>query len=138
MNIRLCDPVGFMLGIDMTEIRRFDSTPTAEALRCRILSLAEREFAATVSGVRLAEFVAGRFAAKEAVLKALRLPLGNGDVMREIEVLKRDDGSPNLVLHGGAHAAAELAGAGSGQVSISHSGGFAWAIALFLTEAEKT
>ena len=122
----------------MTEIRRFDSTPTGEALRGRILSPAERQFAATVSGVRLAEFVAGRFAAKEAVLKALRLPLGNGEVMREIEVLKREDGSPDLVLHGGAHAAAKVAGAASGQVSISHSGGFACAIAMFLTEPEKT
>lgn len=128
---------GFHVGIDLEVVRRFNSTADGIALRNRVLSAAELAIAVQLSEARLAEFVAGRFAAKEAVVKALRLTLGDGSILRDIEVLRRDDGSPVLALHARANEAANLAGLGQGQVSISHSGGFACAIAIFLAKTEN-
>jgi holo-[acyl-carrier protein] synthase len=73
----------------------------------------------------------GRFAAKEAVLKALGLGLG-GAAFREIEVVRAASGAPSVVLHGHAARAASRRGVGAWLVSISHTGRVASAIAVAL------
>jgi holo-[acyl-carrier protein] synthase len=63
--------------------------------------------------------LAGRFAAKEAVAKALGC--GIGDVgWKDIEILKNSRGDPALQLHGRARALAKRLGLGEWAVSISH------------------
>jgi holo-[acyl-carrier protein] synthase len=66
------------------------------------------------------ESLAGRFAAKEAVAKALGS--GIGDVQwKEIEVLGDEQNAPVLTLHGAAEARAKELGLMTWSVSISHS-----------------
>src|SRR5262245_13447504 len=67
-----------------------------------------------------AESLAGRFAAKEAVAKALGS--GIGDVAwKEIEILGDEQNAPALTLHGAAKQKAADLGLTQWSVSISHS-----------------
>ena len=67
-----------------------------------------------------AESLAGRFAAKEAVVKALGS--GIGDITwKEIEILGDENNAPKLTLSGAAKQRADSLGLTSWSVSISHS-----------------
>ena len=72
--------------------------------------------------------LATRFAAKEAVIKAL----GFGVDPREVEVYREDDGSPAVALHGSASEAAARYGTVDFKISLSHTANIAIACALAL------
>jgi holo-[acyl-carrier protein] synthase len=73
---------------------------------------------------------AGRWAAKEAVLKALGTGWRRGISWRDIEVLNDHHGRPAVMLRGGAREVAEILGLASVLVSISHCRSHATAYAL--------
>lgn len=78
-----------------------------------------------------AERLAARFAAKEAVIKALRL--GSAGVgWRDIEVRKLDDGDCSVRLHGRAAAIASERGVRDIVLSLSHDGDYAGAVVTIL------
>jgi holo-[acyl-carrier protein] synthase len=64
--------------------------------------------------------LAGRFAAKEAVMKALGLGLGEVNLI-DIEVIRAESGAPSIVLHGTAGERAAAMGVAGFLVSLSHS-----------------
>lgn len=66
------------------------------------------------------ESLAGRFAAKEAVAKALGSGIGEVG-WKEIEILGDEQNAPALTLHGAAEARARELGLTNWSVSISHS-----------------
>ncbi len=66
-----------------------------------------------------AERYAVRFAAKEAVLKALGTGL-SGSALTEIEVRRAPDGKPSLLLTGRAAALSDAAGVHSWLISLTH------------------
>jgi holo-[acyl-carrier protein] synthase len=74
---------------------------------------------------------AARFAAKEAVGKALGIGI-IGIVWRDIEVLS--GGKPLIALHGGVADIARRLGVARVEVSLSHTGGMAYAVAAALKE----
>lgn len=75
--------------------------------------------------------LAARLAAKEAVSKALGT--GIGDISwREIEILRDERGRPILQLHGAAAALSESLGLREWDVSLSHAGDQALAVAVAL------
>ena len=63
---------------------------------------------------------AGRWAAKEAVLKAIGTGWIRGITWRDIEVQNDDRGRPSILLSGGAADAAHRQGIEEIQISISH------------------
>ena len=68
--------------------------------------------------------LAVRFAAKEAVMKALGT--GTKDIdWRDIEVLSNSDGKPQVCLHGRAQKRGKALGLGQLAISLSHSREFA-------------
>lgn len=74
---------------------------------------------------------AGTWSAKEAVFKSLGVESkGAGASMIEIEVLRSQNGEPQVVLHGAAQSAATKAGLKSIKVSISHDDAQAVAVAI--------
>lgn len=87
------------IGIDLVEIERIR----------QILARNERFMAKTLTGneislcptneIKKAEFVAGRFAGKEAVVKALGTGIGGSMGWRDIEILRLDSGQPYIVLN---------------------------------------
>jgi holo-[acyl-carrier protein] synthase len=115
------------VGIDVVLVERF------EAALARTPLLAERLFTEserrTPSGnLRSAESLAARFAAKEAVAKALGAP--GGLQWKDCEVVPDSDGRPWLTVAGTvADAAAEL-GINRWHLSLSHDGGIASAMVV--------
>lgn len=75
---------------------------------------------------------AGRWAAKEAILKALGTGWRKGISWRDMEVRNEPGGKPIVVLRGGARDACELRGIADIQISISHcrSHAIAYAVAI--------
>ncbi len=67
-----------------------------------------------------AESLAVRFAAKEAVMKALVAPL-NAATWKEIEILSGSNGEPLVHLHGQALLTANNLGLSGFEISLSHS-----------------
>ncbi len=104
-------------GIDLLEIDRMHDAIATHAERFLNRVFTARELEANAHKV---ESLAGRFAAKEAVAKALGC--GIGDVSwKEIEILRADSGAPQLVLHGAAMQMATEQGLTDWSLSLSHS-----------------
>lgn len=115
------------VGIDVVPVERFaESLRRTPGLRDRLFTAAELQ---TPSGIpRTGESLAARFAAKEAVGKALGTP-GNL-AWTDAEVTVGDHGRPHLEIRGTvADRAAEL-GVTSWHLSLSHDGGMAAAVVL--------
>jgi holo-[acyl-carrier protein] synthase len=91
----------------------------------RIFTEGELHYARSGSNM-VAQRLAARFAAKEAVMKALQLAEA-GVGWRDIEVIKRTNGDCDIALHGRAADAADAAGAQQIQLSMSHDGDYAGA-----------
>lgn len=75
------------------------------------------------------ERLATRWAAKEAIMKALRCGLGDLGPL-DIEIHTGTDGAPDVVLHGNARDTAASRGLHGWQISMCHEQGWAVAIAL--------
>jgi len=74
---------------------------------------------------------AGRFAAKEAAIKALGIGHSHGVVWRDVEVVRRG-GPPQLQLHGGAERRLLAIGGRRSLVTITHTDTLAMAQVLIL------
>ena len=83
----------------------------------------------------VAESLAARFAAKEAVLKVLR-PTGSRPEWRDIEVFRHPSGACDIVLRGGASTLAEAQGIEQLSVSLSHEAGMAVAVVVAMCRPE--
>lgn len=84
-----------------------------------------------------AESFSGRYAAKEAVSKALGTGvMTEGIGFLDIEILLNENGAPYLVLHGNAKAKADSLGVISTSVSISHDGEYAISYCTMLANSE--
>jgi len=115
------------VGIDVAEIDRF------KAAMDRTPGMAERLFVepelVLPSGERRGiASLAARFAAKEAVAKALGAP--GGLHWTDAEVYVEDSGQPRLRVRGTVAARAELLGVRSWHVSLSHDAGVASAVVI--------
>jgi holo-[acyl-carrier protein] synthase len=78
------------------------------------------------------ERLAGRFAAKEAVLKALGTGFGAGVAFTDVVIQRAPGAAPEVRLSGGAAKAAAALGVTAWRLSISHAGGLAMASVLAL------
>jgi len=79
--------------------------------------------------------LAGRFAAKEAAMKALGTGV-RGVSWKDIEVIRADSGAPSLRLHGRAEKRAERLQMNEMSLSISHSREYA--VAFVVAQREET
>jgi len=111
------------VGLDLVDVDRF-----ARALERRP-SLAQRLFTEAEQSTKRPERLAVRFAAKEAVLKALGSGIGSM-AFRDIEVVLLPSGAPTLVLHGRAAEIAASRGVRSWQISLSHTDATAGAVVI--------
>ncbi|MGX7676371.1 holo-ACP synthase [Plantactinospora sp. DSM 117369] len=115
------------VGIDVVLVDRFArALARTPLLADRLFTEAER---ATGSGSpRSAESLAARFAAKEAVAKALGAPVGLR--WHDCEVVADPDGRPWLTVSGTVAAAATERGVQRWHLSLSHDGGIASAMVV--------
>jgi holo-[acyl-carrier protein] synthase len=109
------------VGIDVVDVARFGATlDRTPRLRERLFTDAER--------VLPLASLAARFAAKEALAKALGAPVGLH--WRDAEVHRGEDGRPHLAMHGTVAARAEQLGALRTHLSLSHDAGIASAVVI--------
>jgi len=109
------------VGIDVVDVARF-----SQAL-ARTPRLAERLFTDAEQLLPPAS-LAARFAAKEALAKALGAPVGLR--WRDAEVHRGADGRPHLRVHGTVMARAVLLGVHETHLSLSHDAGIASAVVI--------
>ena len=118
------------IGIDAVEVDRFRRViaRTPGVVR-RLFTDGER-----AAGARRrdpAQRLAARFAAKEAVMKALGVGLG-AFAFHEVEVVNAPSGKPGLVLRGKAAALAHEQGVRGWELSLTHTDRTAHAVAVAL------
>jgi holo-[acyl-carrier protein] synthase len=85
----------------------------------RVFTQQERDYAEG-NGKRRLEHYAGRFAAKEAVLKVLGTGLSGGMRWTDAEIVREPSGRPSVVVHGEVASKADELGIDQWWVSISH------------------
>lgn len=89
------------IGLDITELHRISSIKKKTTkFEERILTSKEREQMRNFSEHRQIEFLAGRFAAKEAFSKARGTGIGKDCSFQDIEILREPSGKPSLYFKG--------------------------------------
>ncbi len=114
-------------GVDIVSIDRIEKAlgRSGDAFFSRVCAREEIEIAPKPAA-RKVEFLAGRFAAKEAVSKALGTGIGGKGVsMTDIKILKKANGAPRAELSGAALEVFESEGGKNISLSISHDYGAA-------------
>lgn len=119
------------LGIDLCEIDRIGEALARHGHRFLDRVCVPGEVRRPLESRRIAEHVAGLFAAKEAAMKALGTGM-RGVAFREIAVAREPGGPPRLVLTGRARARADALGVSAAHVSITHGRRDAASVVLLL------
>ncbi len=124
------------LGIDIIEVSRMKRT--IERYEKRFLNhvFADSEQDEAPAGAGMASYYAGRWAAKEAVAKALGTGIGERCGWHDVRVVRGTLGKPMIELHGAAAATAADQGIEHVHISISHERHLACASAV--AEATET
>jgi holo-[acyl-carrier protein] synthase len=115
------------LGVDMEEISRIGEAISRHGQVFLQRIFTPGEIAYCERHRDKAERYTGRFAAKEAMMKALGTGWSKGVRWRDIEVTRMPGGRPTIVLHGAAREHAERMGARHISLSITHTGNLAFA-----------
>ena len=84
------------IGTDIVEISRMKQMKSLSSFAEKILSHNELKIASTFESDKLARFLAKQFAGKEAVSKAFGTGIRKPILMKEIEILRDDNGMPIL------------------------------------------
>ena len=119
------------MGLDATDIPRIAATIDRYGDRFLRRIFTEGEMAYCLRRHAPAIHFAGRFAAKEAAMKALGTGHTQGVLWRDIEVV-RHGGPPQLKWHGGAERRFHAIGGGTSLLTITHSDALALAQVLIL------
>ena len=121
------------IGIDATDIDRIEAAVARYGDRFLRRVFTEGEIAYATRRRNPAPSLAGRFAAKEAAMKALGTGHSQGVFWRGIEVVRRG-GPPRLQFHGGAAARCAALGANGSLLTLTHSQHLALAHVLLIRE----
>jgi holo-[acyl-carrier protein] synthase len=116
------------IGTDIVELERIKRLG-CERLASRILT-AEEWVRMPEQPRRCLEYVAGRFAAKEAISKALGTGIGRACSFQDIDVLNDGQGKPCVILAEAVVQRLFPEGAATVHLSISHSAHYALAMAV--------
>lgn len=116
------------IGIDLVEIAKIERSMQSPAFMRKVFTQAEVEDCASLKNK--AERLAGKFAAKEAFMKAVGRGLRQGLWFGQIEVLHDEATRPYLKITGEAERQAQRLNVGCTHLSISHAGGMAAAIVI--------
>ncbi len=119
------------LGVDIAEVNRIEAAIArhGRAFIDRVFTPAEIQYCERHRN--RFERYAGRFAAKEAAMKALGTGWTSGVRWVDIEVTRLPSGQPVLTLHGATREHAERMGVRRTSLSIAHSGNMALAEVIF-------
>lgn len=125
----------FGIGIDVVEVDRIESAieRLGDPFLTKLFTPAERAYCAAQK--KSALHYAARFAAKEAVSKALGTGIGGQAGWLDLEITRDSAGAPKLVLSGNAADFAKLHGITEIQISLTHARDYAAANAIAISGA---
>jgi holo-[acyl-carrier protein] synthase len=118
------------IGIDLVQVERVRAVLARHGERARRRLFTPQELAECDGRADPVECLAARFAAKEAVLKALGVGKVPGVLWTDLEVRRADSGCPSIELAGAARRLAERLGVTRASVSLSHEAGIACAMVV--------
>ena len=125
------------IGTDLCDIRRIEKSieKFGERFKVKIFTQGERDYCDSKSGS--ASYYAKRFAAKEAVAKALAGPKTGALSWQDVEVVKDPSGRPAIKLHRGAakRMTDRLPNGLSGKIHLSLTDDYPYAQAFAILEA---
>lgn len=108
------------IGTDMVDIKRMNANITEHGDKMAEKILGDLELEAYQGTSAKAQFLASRFAAKEAVAKALGTGFRDGLSLKHIQVAPDAMGRPHIKLSARAHELAETLGVKATHLTLSH------------------
>ncbi len=125
----------FGLGVDVLEAKRIDET--LERFGTRFVShlLMPAEQVQLAKTQRPARFLAMRFAAKEAIVKAMGTGFAHGIWIRDVGVVQNSWGKPEVVFSERGERVRKGLGIGEGHVTLTDEAGLVVAVAVLMKAA---
>lgn len=127
----------FGIGVDVLEMRRIHASYArfGERFVERLLMPGER---AQLARTRRPErFLAMRFAAKEAIVKAMGTGFAHGVWIRDVGVVQNERGRPEVVYSERGDRVRRELGIGEGHVTLTDEAGLVVAVAVLLREVKS-
>ena len=125
----------FGIGSDLVEVSRIARIYARFGSRFYAHLLMPEEKAAFARAQAAERFLAMRFAAKEAIVKALGTGFSNGVWLRDVGISPDSRGQPQIIYSARGDALRRRLGVGDGHVSLSDEGGLAMATAVLERDA---
>lgn len=117
------------IGVDLVEVPRFQKVLKRQGKRFLSRIFTEGELRYAQSRKTMVQHLAARFAAKEAVVKALGAPKGLGLEWKDLEIIRGADGKPAALFRRSMSRWKKL----SVHLSLTHTQQFAVATALVMS-----
>jgi holo-[acyl-carrier protein] synthase len=125
----------FGIGTDLVQVERIEATYQRFGGHFVERLLMPEERAAFDPARRPVRFLAMRFAAKEAISKALGTGFRHGVWIRDFGFRADSRGRPEVIFSPRGRAVADRLGAGAGHVSLTDEAGFVMAVAVLMRKA---
>jgi len=124
------------IGVDVVENSRIQKSmdDLGDAFLDRVFTEKERLYCDAMKFA--ARHYAARFAAKEAISKALGIGIGENLYWKDMEILRRDTGEPYAILYGRGKEFAKRKGVCKIMISLTHTDHYAAANAVICCEDE--
>lgn len=122
----------FGIGTDILEIKRVEDTWQRFGDHFARRLLLDEEHALFVKSTRPARFLAMRFAAKEAVVKAMGTGFANGMWIRDVGMVPNALGQPQAIFSERGRAVCAQLGIGEAHLTLSDEAGLIVAVAVLL------
>jgi holo-[acyl-carrier protein] synthase len=122
----------FGIGIDVLEAKRMTQIHRRYGTRIEQHLLMPQEQLQFAKTRRKERFLAMRFAAKEAVVKAMGTGFAHGVWIRDVGIVQNDLGRPEIIYSARAEKLRRKLGVGDGHVSLTDEAGLIVAVAVLL------
>ena len=122
----------FGIGTDIVQIERVARLHERFGARFAERLLLPEEVRDFDSRARPVRFLAMRFAAKEAIVKAMGTGFAHGMWIRDTGIVRNPDGRPEIVWSERGRAVCERLGIGEGHITLSDEAGFVVAVAVLM------
>jgi holo-[acyl-carrier protein] synthase len=125
------------IGVDVLEMQRI--THTLERFGARFIEhlLMPQEREQLARSKRRERFVAMRFAAKEAIVKAMGTGFAHGLWIRDVGVVQNSWGKPEVIFSERGERMRRRLGVGEGHVTLTDEAGLVVAVAVLMRSAEQ-
>lgn len=122
----------FGIGVDVLEMKRIERTLEKFGSRFTDHLLMPEERAQLARTQRPERFIAMRFAAKEAIVKAMGTGFAHGVWIRDVGVVQNSWGKPEVVYSPRGDAVRRGLGVGEGHVTLTDEAGLIVAVAVLM------